>query len=195
MSQSHLGGRRKQSHVGRKGGTWEGEWSGRSGFGWLKRTEALKASRKGGNRQPQEIGGWGTLQNASETWEVRDSQDSKGGTLDEIPDSRERELIEPTCSRKTGRTSSEGGGCHPTVTPLTHNCFCLRELQGWKWRGAWGKEGPVTETKWNPAQGEAPRPDTITEAMECSQKEIYHDCPLKDPKSSWKSQMQIFAPD
>ena len=32
---------------------------------------------------------------------MRDSQDSKGGTLDEKPD-RERELIEPTSSRKTG---------------------------------------------------------------------------------------------
>jgi hypothetical protein len=32
---------------------------------------------------------------------VRGSQDSKGGTLDEMPDSRERELIEPTSSRKT----------------------------------------------------------------------------------------------
>jgi hypothetical protein len=46
--------------------------------------------------------GGGALQNAPETWEVRDSQDSKGGTLDEIPNSRERELIEPTSSRKAG---------------------------------------------------------------------------------------------
>jgi hypothetical protein len=35
-------------------------------------------------------------------WEVRDSQDSKGGTLDEKPNSREREPIEPTSYRKTG---------------------------------------------------------------------------------------------
>jgi hypothetical protein len=28
----------------------------------------------------------------------------------------------------------------------------------------------VTDPKWNPAQGEAPRPDTITEAVECSKK-------------------------
>ena len=28
--------------------------------------------------------GWGTLQNSPEIWEVRDSQDSKGGTLDEM---------------------------------------------------------------------------------------------------------------
>jgi hypothetical protein len=39
---------------------------------------------------------------------VRDSQDSKGGTLDETPDSRERELIEPTSSRKTGHQVMDG---------------------------------------------------------------------------------------
>jgi hypothetical protein len=38
--------------------------------------------------------------------------------------------------------------------------------------------------KWDPAQEEAPRPDTITEAMQHSQKGTYHDCPLKDPTSS-----------
>jgi hypothetical protein len=42
----------------------------------------------------------------------------------------------------------------------------------------------------SPAQGEAPRPDTITEAMVCSQ-EVYPDCLLKD----LTSQMQIFAPN
>jgi hypothetical protein len=40
-------------------------------------------SRKNGNRQPQEIGGWGTPQDVPETWEVREFQDSKGGTLDD----------------------------------------------------------------------------------------------------------------
>ena len=44
----------------------------------------------------------GSLQNAPETWELRDSQDSKGGILDEMPDSSERELIESTSIRKTG---------------------------------------------------------------------------------------------
>ena len=71
---------------------------------------------------------WGTFQNAPETWEVRDSQDSKGGTSDEMPDRRERELIEPTSSRKTEHQMREGG--HPTV--ITHNCSCLKELQGLK---------------------------------------------------------------
>ena len=53
-------------------------------------------------------------------------------TFDEVPDSGERELVEPTSSGKTGHL----WGCHPTVTLLTHNCSCLKELKGWKWRGA-----------------------------------------------------------
>jgi hypothetical protein len=39
---------------------------------------------------------------------VRDSQDSKGETLDEIPNSRERELIELTSSRETGYQERDG---------------------------------------------------------------------------------------
>jgi hypothetical protein len=52
-------------------------------------------------------GGWGA-QNAPETREVRASQDSKGRTLDEMPDSREREHIESTSSRKTGHQMRDG---------------------------------------------------------------------------------------
>jgi hypothetical protein len=44
-------------------------------LGEENRTEFLRASRKNGNRQPWEVGG-GTLQNAPEAWEVRDSQNS-----------------------------------------------------------------------------------------------------------------------
>ena len=75
--------------------------------------------------------------------------------------------------QQEGRTSVWLWACNSTVTPLTHNCFYLKELQEWKWRGAWGKEGPVTGPKWDPGQGEVPRPDTIIEAMECSQKGTY----------------------
>ena len=32
----------------------------------------------------------------------------------------------------------------------------------------------MTGPKWDLAQGEAPRPDAITETMECSQKGTYH---------------------
>jgi hypothetical protein len=42
----------------------------------------------------------GTLENAPETWEVRDSQDSKAGTLDEMPYIREKELKSPPPVRR-----------------------------------------------------------------------------------------------
>jgi hypothetical protein len=45
---------------------------------------------------------------------VRDAQDSKGETLDEMPNSGERELVESTSSRKAGH-QVEGWSCHPTV--------------------------------------------------------------------------------
>ena len=67
-------------------------------IGWGKRIEVLRASRKNVNRQPQEIG-----DPREYIRDVgRESQDSKGGTLVEMPHSRERELIETTSSRKTG---------------------------------------------------------------------------------------------
>ena len=48
-----------------------------------------------GNLGRQEVGG--TLLNTPETWKVRHSQDSKKGTLDEMPS-----------SRKTGHQMKEG---------------------------------------------------------------------------------------
>jgi hypothetical protein len=71
---------------------------------------------------------------APEIWEMRDFQDSKGGTLDEIPDSRERELIQPTFSRKTEHKVRDG--VVMPVTTVTHNYSCLKKLQRWKWRRA-----------------------------------------------------------
>ena len=68
------------------------------GIGWGERTEIPKGQQKewkqatlGGRR----LGG----DHIPETWEVRDSQDSKRGTVDEMPNGREKELIEPTFSR------------------------------------------------------------------------------------------------
>jgi hypothetical protein len=46
------------------------------------------------------------------------------------------------------------------------------------------KEGPATGPNWDPAQGEVPRPDTVNEAMEHSQKGTYHDRTPEDPTSS-----------
>ena len=64
--------------------------------------------RKNRNRQTWEVGDWGSLQDAPDTREVRDSQDSKGGTLDELPNRGERKLIELTSSRKTGHQVRNG---------------------------------------------------------------------------------------
>jgi hypothetical protein len=79
---------------------------------------------------------WGcTLQNSPATWEVRDSQDSKEGILDEMLDSRGR-VLNRVHLQQEDRASNEREGAHPIVTTLTHNCSCMEELQGWKWRGA-----------------------------------------------------------
>ena len=59
-----------------------------------KGLKSLRASRKKGNMQPQEVGGWGDP--PEYTWEAKDSQDSKGGVLDEMPYIGERKLVEPT---------------------------------------------------------------------------------------------------
>jgi hypothetical protein len=48
-------------------------------------------SRKNGNRQPQKVGGGENLQNVPDLGGER-LQDSKGGTLDEMPYSTEREV-------------------------------------------------------------------------------------------------------
>jgi hypothetical protein len=48
------------------------------------------------------MGGGRTLYKVPETWEVRDSQESKGGNLDEVANSGDRELVESTSCRKTG---------------------------------------------------------------------------------------------
>jgi hypothetical protein len=77
-------------------------------LGGGKELKSLRASRKNGNMQPREVGVWGTIKNVPETWEVRDSQGSKRGTLDEMPYIGERELVESTSSRKTRHQVRDG---------------------------------------------------------------------------------------
>ena len=61
--------------------------------------QATSGNRRVGDTPPPE-----TLK----TWEVRDSQDAKGGTLHEMLNCREKELKEPTSSRKTGHHVRDG---------------------------------------------------------------------------------------
>jgi hypothetical protein len=68
---------------------------------WNRR-EDLKASKMNANMHLQGVGvGW-TLKKEPEVWEVRDSLDSKGGTIDEIRNSGERELVDSSSSTKKG---------------------------------------------------------------------------------------------
>ena len=71
-------------------------------------TKALRARRKNRNRQLQQVGGAESLQKVTESCEMRKSQDSKGGTLDEMLNSGERELVEPISSRKPGHQVRDG---------------------------------------------------------------------------------------
>jgi len=54
-------------------------------LGWGNQYESLRATRKNRNRHLQELGVGGTLYKVPETWEMRDSHDSKGGTLMKYP--------------------------------------------------------------------------------------------------------------
>jgi hypothetical protein len=62
---------------------------------------------------------------------VREAQDSEGGTLDEIPHSGERELVESTSPRKTGH-QGERWGCHPTVKNSDPELFLSKRTAGTK---------------------------------------------------------------
>jgi hypothetical protein len=161
-------------------------WGGESLKCWVP-AEIMKTDKLGGRR-------WGKPSRITRDLVVERLSGLKGRTLRwnvlQWGEGTRRVYLQ-----QIDRASSEGSGCHPTIKTLTHNCSCLKELQGWKWRGAWGKGGPVTSSKWELAQGKVPMPDIITEAKECSQKGTYNDCPLKDPASNWKSQMQIFVPN
>jgi hypothetical protein len=72
---------------------------------------------------------------------VRDSLDSKGRALNEMPDSRERVLIEPTSSRKTGRQVKKGIDIPPSkLWPIL--------VSVWKnYRDGNGKEPEVQRQK------------------------------------------------
>jgi hypothetical protein len=56
------------------------------------------------------------------------------------------------------------------------------------------KKSPLTGPKWDPAQREVPKHDTITEAMECSQKGIYHDCPQKTQQAAERVRCSYLHP-
>jgi hypothetical protein len=87
---------------------------------------------------------------------VRDSQDSKGGTFDEMPYSGERELVESTSSRKTGH-QVEGWGCHPIVK----NCDPeFKRTAGTKMEKRLRERRSSDQPNLGSISRETPRPDT-----------------------------------
>jgi hypothetical protein len=78
------------------------------------------------------------------------------------PKSGEMKDVEPISSRKTGH-QVEGWDCHPTVQNANPELFLSKRTTASKMKKR-GK-GPT----WDPFQGEAPRTNTITDAMMCLQ--------------------------
>ena len=62
---------------------------------------------------------------------MRDSKNSKGGTLDELPNNGERELVEFISNRKS-RHQVEMWGCHPTVKNSDPELFLSNRTAGKK---------------------------------------------------------------
>jgi hypothetical protein len=78
----------REGELGGKVGVGAGRRVAGGGFGggenliwyWVREKDwSPECQKKEWKQAPHEIGCWGTLQNASETWEVRDSWESKGG--------------------------------------------------------------------------------------------------------------------
>ena len=160
-------------------------------IGWGKRTEDLNASRKNGNSQCQEVGGMGhsRMFRRLGRWETLRTQDLRCNALQWGVGTR-RALLQ-----HKDRASSERWVCPPTVKNSAPEFFQSDRTVGTKMEWSEEKGGPVTVPKWDPTQVAVPRSDTISEAIECTQKGTYHDCPLKHPKSSWENKMQIFTPN
>jgi hypothetical protein len=101
---------------------------------------------------------------------------------------------------------------NPAIIPLTYNLSCLQDVLGQCWHRTCGGGQPMFGLSFRPMPWEG------AHALQCldgkgqetrqsrdvhitryrknkTQLKRNHDCPLKDPTSSWKSQMLIFAPN
>ena len=85
---------------------------------------------------------------------MRDSQDPKGGMLDEMPYSRE--LEESTFSTKTGHQVRDDIAI-PQSKTLTHNCSCVKEVQGQKSEKSQRKRTSSDRPKLGCSSGEGPK--------------------------------------
>jgi hypothetical protein len=100
-------------------------WVGEKDWRPFPQKKECKQGTSGGRRlgEPPEL---------PETWEVKDSQDWKGGNLDDRSYSGEREFIEHTSNTKTGYWVSDGiaipqSKLWPIIVPVWKNC---RDVNG-----------------------------------------------------------------
>jgi hypothetical protein len=100
MLQSHLEEGKKTTTRGRRreGSGWKRgrERTGRTGSGMGGWT---KEAQRTGRIEICSIGGWEVRGPSRKYWDVRNSQESMGVTLTEMPNSGDRELKESTSSR------------------------------------------------------------------------------------------------
>jgi len=102
------------------------------------RRGALRASKMNRNMQPWRVGGGCIRKKVPETWEVRDSQDSKGETLDEMSNSGEREVIDLIPLERQDIKWRDAVVILHSKT-LIQNCPCLKELLEENWKRTEGK--------------------------------------------------------
>jgi hypothetical protein len=86
-----------------------------------------------------------------------------------MPNNAERELVQSISTRKTGH-QAEGWSCHPTVKNSDPELFLSKRTAGTKMEKRLREMRFSDSPTWDPAQGEAPRSDTITDAIACLQK-------------------------
>lgn len=123
-----------------------------SGIGWG--IEALRASRKNGNRQPRDVGGWVYPIECIRDLGGEKLSGLKLGELDEMPYSGERELVEPTSSRKAGHQVRDEVAISQSKTqtislPVWKNCKDGNGEKPEEKKGQWQSQSG-THLKWRP---------------------------------------------
>jgi hypothetical protein len=93
----------------------------------------------------------------------RDSQDSMGMTLPELPHKGKGEPVE-TRSRGWAWSLIEGWGHPPISKILIQNCSCLKEIQGQRVEQKQKRGHSETAPPGDPSHTQTPNPDTFADA-------------------------------
>ena len=121
---------------------------------------------------------------------MRDAQDSKGGTLHEMPNSGEREPEKCTFSRKTGH-QVEGWGYHPTVKNSNPELFLSKRIAWTKMKTRLRERMSSDRPK---LKFSSVRPEAIADAMVCLQIGTLHGCPLEAQQAAERVRCRYLQP-